>query len=286
MDEESPARIIDFRIRPPARGFLDMIMYTAPERRNVYTRQLGLEPAPSAQARSMEMLISEMDQAGIAFGVVQARVSDFFGSVSNDDIAAIVRDHPGRFIGIAAIDPVNRKAAVAEIDRCMAAGFKGINIEPGAYPVPIYPDDRRLYPIYAHCEDRGIPVIIMAGGNAGPDLSYSFPVHFDRVAGDFPQMKMVVSHGGWPWVSEILHVAFRRSSVYVSPDMYLHEAPGWEEYIKAANGFLADRFLYASCYPLAPAKEYAEWFLRLPLKPETRERALWKNAAELLRLAV
>jgi predicted TIM-barrel fold metal-dependent hydrolase len=126
----------------------------------------------------------------------------------------------------------------------------------------------------------------MAGGNAGPDLSYSFPVHFDRVAGDFPQLKLVVSHGGWPWVSEILHVAFRRSNVYVSPDMYLHEAPGWEEYLKAANGFLADRFLYASCYPLAPVKEYAEWFLRLPLKPETRERALWKNAAELLGLAV
>lgn len=278
--------IIDFRVRPPARGFLGMIMYTEGERRNKFTRQLGLEPAPSAQARSMDMLIAEMDQAGIGIGVVQARVSDFFGSVSNDDVAAIVRDHPGRFIGIAAVDPTNRKAAIGEIDKWMAAGFKGVNIEPGAYPVPIYPDDRRLYPIYAHCEDREISVIIMAGGNAGPDLSYSFPVHLDRVAGDFPQLRIVVSHGGWPWVSEILHVAFRRSNVYVSPDMYLHEAPGWEEYLKAANGFLADRFLYASCYPLTPVKEYAEWFLRLPLKPETRERALWKNAAELLRLAI
>ncbi len=278
--------IIDFRIRPPVRGFLDMIMYTAAERRNVYTRQLGLEPAPSAQARSMDMLINEMDQAGVGVGVVQARFSDFFGSVSNDDVAAIVKDHPGRFIGIAAIDPTNRRAAIAEIDRMMTAGFKGINVEPGAYPVPIYPDDRRLYPIYAHCEDCGIPVIIMAGGNAGPDLSYSFPVHVDRVAGDFPKMKIAVSHGGWPWVSEILHVAFRRENVYVSPDMYLHEAPGWEEYLKAANGFLAERFIYASCYPLTPVKEYAEWFLRLPLKPETRERALRKNAAEFLNIKV
>jgi uncharacterized protein len=278
--------IIDFRVRPPARGFLGMIMYTAPERRNQYTRQLGLEPAPSAQARSIDMLIGEMDQAGVGIGVVQARNSDFFGSVSNDDVGAIVRDHPGRFIGIAAIDPANRRAAIAEIDRMMNAGFRGINVEPGAYPVPIYPDDRRLYPIYAHCEDRNIPVIIMAGGNAGPDLSYSFPVHVDRVAADFPRMKIVVSHGGWPWVSEILHVAFRRENVYLSPDMYLHEAPGWEEYLKAANGFLADRFLYASCYPLTPVKEYAEWFQRLPFRPETRERALWKNAAALLGLEV
>ena len=77
--------IIDFRVRPPARGFLGMIMYTAPERRNHYTRQLGLEPAPSAEARSMDMLIAEMDAAGIGTGVVQARVSDYFGSVSNDE---------------------------------------------------------------------------------------------------------------------------------------------------------------------------------------------------------
>jgi predicted TIM-barrel fold metal-dependent hydrolase len=278
--------IIDFRIRPPARGFLDMIMYTAPERRNRFTRQLGFEPAASAQARSMETLLGEMDAAGITLGVVQARISDFFGSVSNEDVAAIVREHPGRFVGIAAVEPSNRKTAIAGIDKWMAAGFKGVNIEPGAYPVPIYPDDRRLYPIYAHCEDRGIPVIIMAGGNAGPDLSYSFPVHVDRVAGDFPGMKIVVSHGGWPWVSEILHVAFRRENLYVSPDMYLHEAPGWQEYLRAADGFLADRFLYASCYPLAPVREYAEWFLKLPLKPETRERALWKNAAALLDISV
>ncbi|MCC7486999.1 MAG: amidohydrolase [Burkholderiales bacterium] len=261
-----------------------MIMYTSPARRDRFTRQLGLEPARSAQARSMDMLLAEMDRAGVGVGVVQARFSDFFGSVSNDDVAAICREYPGRFVGIAAIDPTGRRAAIAEIDRMMAAGFRGVNVEPGAYPVPMYPDDRRLYPVYAHCEDRGIPVIIMAGGNAGPDVSYSFPVHVDRVAGDFPALKIVVSHGGWPWVSEILHVAFRRENVYVSPDMYLHEAPGWEDYLRAANGFLAERFLYASCYPLAPVEEYAEWFRRLPLESGTRERALWRNAAALLGL--
>ncbi len=277
--------IIDFRIRPPAKGFLDMIMYTQGERRNRFTRQLGLEPAPSAEARSMDLLLREMDAAGIALGVVTARVSDFFGSVSNEDVADIVREHPGRFAGIGAVNPADRKAAIRQIDAAMAAGLKGINIEPGAYPVPVYPDDRRLYPIYAHCEDRGIPIILMSGGNAGPDISYSFPVHADRVAADFPELRIVISHGGWPWVHEILHVAFRRENVYISPDMYLHEAPGMDEYLKAARGFLSERFLYASCYPLAPVREYAEWFQRLPFDDETRERILWKNAAGLLGLS-
>ena len=151
--------------------------------------------------------------------------------------------------------------------------------------MPIYPDDRRLYPIYAHCEDRNIPAIIMAGGNAGPDLSYSFPVHVDRVAGDFPRMKIVVSHGGWPWVSEILHVAFRRENVYISPDQYLCGMPCTDEYVRAANGFLADRFLYGSSYPFLCAKAYLAWFRKLPIKPEVMERLLYRNAAGFLGIA-
>lgn len=261
-----------------------MIMYTAPERRNQYTRQLGLEPAPSAQARSIDMLIGEMDQAGVGIGVVQARNSDFFGSVSNDDVGAIVRDHPGRFIGIAAIDPANRRAAIAEIDRMMNAGFRGINVEPGAYPVPIYPDDRRLYPIYAHCEDRDIPIVLMTGGNPGPDLSYTDPATVDRVAADFPQLKIVLSHGNWPWVHQILHVAFRRPNVFVSPDMYLFDLPGSDDYVKAADTYLADQFVYASAYPFTPLKDYAERFLRLPIRPESMRKVLHDNAARLLKL--
>lgn len=276
--------MIDFRVRPPAKGFLNTIMYTDSARRNRYTRQLGLEPAPSAEAKSMDLLLKEMDAAGITLGAITARVSDYFGSVSNADVAEIVKAHPGRFVGIAAVDPTNRKAAIRDIEQALTLGFKGVNIEPGAYPCPMYPDDRRLYPIYAYCEDHSIPVIIMSGGNAGPDMSYSFPVHADRVAADFPQLRIVISHGGWPWVPQTLHMAFRRENVYISPDMYLYQMPGMDEYLKAAGGFLSERFLYASCYPLTPIKDYAEWFRKLPFSPEVMERLVHRNAAELLGL--
>jgi predicted TIM-barrel fold metal-dependent hydrolase len=275
-------KIIDFRIRPPLKGFLGMVMYSNGPRRDRFTRQLGLEPAASASGCSMPLLLEEMRAANVVHGVIPARCSDYFGSVSNEDVAAIVQEYPGRFSGIAAIDPTDRKAALAQIDTMLAAGFVGATIEPGAYPVPLYADDRKLYPIYAYLEDRNIPVVIMTGGNAGPDLSYSNPVQLDRVAADFPQLRIVVSHGNWPWVSEIVHVAFRRANVYVSPDMYLYNMPGMDDYLKAANGFLAERFIFATAYPLVPVKEYAEWFVRLPLKPENMERCVYRNAAELL----
>lgn len=278
-------RIIDFRLRPPLPGFIETAMYANPERRDRYTRQLGLEPAPSAIHKSIGECLEEMDGAGIVRGVLPARHSDMLGSTSNAAVEAIVREYPERFIGLAAIDPTRRRQAIDEVDRCIDAGFRAVNIEPGAYPVPMYADDRRLYPIYAHCEDREIPVVVMAGGNGGPDVSYSNPVHIDRVAADFPTLPIVVSHGGWPWVHQILHVAYRRANVYVSPDMYLCNMAGMVDYLSALNGFLEDRFLYASSYPLCPIKQYADWFATLPVRPEARSKALYDNAARLLKLS-
>lgn len=276
--------IIDFRLRPPLKGFLGMVMYAEAARRDRITRQHGMEPAPSAQAKSMPMLLQEMDAAGVTLGVVMGRYSGVYGSVSNQDVADIVKAHPGRFIGIGSVDPGDRKNAFKQIDEALALGLKGINIEPGAYPAPMYADDPRLYPVYAHCEDKRIPVVAMAGGNAGPDLSYTFPAHIDRVARDFPELRLAISHGGWPWVNEILHIAFRRPNVYVSPDQYLCNMPGMDDYLKAANGYLSERFLYASSYPFISVKDYAEWFRKLPIRPEVMERLLCRNAQEFLGL--
>ncbi len=276
--------IIDFRLRPPLKGFLDMVMYSAAERRDRITRQHGMEPAESAQKKSMELLLRDMDEAGVTTGVVMGRFSGLYGSVSNRDVADIVQAYPGRFVGVGSINPADRRDAIRQIEEALALGLKGINLEPGAYPHPLYADDRRLYPIYACCEDRGVPVIVMAGGSAGPDLSYTFPVHIDRVAADFPDLKIAISHGAWPWVQEILHVAFRRSNVYISPDQYLCNMPGMNDYLIAANGYLADRFLYGSSFPFISVKGYADWFRKLPIKPELFDRIMYGNAARFLGL--
>lgn len=276
--------VIDFRLRPPLKGYLDLIMYAGAERRDRLTRQHGMEPAESAQKQSMELLLKEMDESGVTTGVVMGRFSGAYGSVSNQDVADIVKAYPGRFVGVGSVNPANRRHAIKQIDEALALGLKGINLEPGAYPEPMYTDDRRLYPIYAYCEDRNVPVTVMAGGSAGPDLSYTVPVHLDRVAGDFPDLRIAVTHGGWPWVHEILHVAYRRTNLYVSPDQYLCNMPGADDYIRAANGFLSDRFLYGSSYPFIGVKRYAEWFRGLPIKPELLEGIMYRNAARFLGL--
>jgi predicted TIM-barrel fold metal-dependent hydrolase len=276
-------RAIDFRLRPPSRGFLDMVMYADVTRTMRLTAGLGMTQPPSVRERSVDLMLKEMDEAGVQVGVVPGRLGPVFGRIEPDDLAAIVADHPGRLVGYAAIDPTNRHKASAAIDAEMKRGMKGIVLEPGLLAAPMHLDDARIYPIYAHCEDRKIPVLFMAGGNAGPDITYTAPEHIDRVARDFPELKIISGHGNWPWVAEIIHICYRRANIWLSPDMYLFGGmPGAREYLDVMNGFMSERFLFATAYPVLPLKESIDKFLQLPLKESVIDRVLYRNAAELL----
>lgn len=276
--------IIDFRLRPPAKSFLRASMYADMEKTGRMNRGFGMTLAPSVKEKSMKLLLKEMDEAGISKAVIPARApAPGLGGISNDEVAELVQEYPDRFIGFGAIDPSNRREALNEIDRVIKVlGFKGVTVEPGMLTKPVYPNDQSLYPIYARCEELGIPVILTAGGNAGPDLSYTLPIYFDKVAVDFPSLPIISAHGSWPWVTEILHVAFRRTNVFVSPDMYLFNVPGCNEYIQAANYYLEDRLLFASSYPFVHLKQAVDYVKNLSLKEGVMEKFLYKNAQQLL----
>lgn len=105
------------------------------------------------------------------------------------------------------------------------------------------------------------------------------------MAGTYPELKIVVAHGCWPHVHEMCGVVFRRRNVWMSPDMYMF-APGVDDYVKAANTFARERFLFATCYPSLPLKPVVDLYQRLPWREGVLEKVLWKNAASLLKLSV
>jgi uncharacterized protein len=275
-------RIIDFRLRPPLKGFLDMVMYADIERTARMAAGIGMSLPPSVRQRSVDLMFREMDEAGIEIGVVPGRVSPVLGTIENYDVMSMVARYPQRLVGFTSVNPVNRRRAIADIQVAMEQGMKGVVIEPGLLANPMRLDDARLYPIYAHCEDVRVPVLFMAGGNAGPDCSYTSPEHIDRVARDFPELKIISGHGNWPWAAQIIHVCYRRPNIYLSPDMYIFGMPGAMDYINAANGFMAERFLFATAYPLVAFKDAIDAFLDFPLKESVLDRIFYKNASELL----
>lgn len=279
------SNIIDFRTRPPALSFLNARIYTRPDIRNRFTRQISYEPAPSAEAQSMELYLKEAEEAGIKMGVCVGRNTTLLGAVSNSDVALLAKQYPGKFHPVGSIESQTIRGMLEQFQEMLDLGMRVLNLEPGVWGQPLYADDRILYPLYERCEAAGVVVLVMTGGNAGPDITYSNPEHIDRVAADFPNLQIVATHGNWPHVQEIIHVAFRRPNLWISPDMYLNEGlPGLQEYLAAARGFLQDRFLFGTAYPMAPMVEYTRWFTGLPIPAPAMDKILQGNATRLLGL--
>ena len=62
--------IIDFRMRPPARGFLNIGVYDDVARTAKLTECFSMKQAPSVAQKSPELMLQEMDTAGVTMGVI------------------------------------------------------------------------------------------------------------------------------------------------------------------------------------------------------------------------
>jgi hypothetical protein len=82
VNKTSGNRVIDFRIRPPYKDFLQTVMYTNGGRRNDITRKIGFVPSRAAEEHSVPLLLAEMDAARIERGVVVGRNSGALGAVA------------------------------------------------------------------------------------------------------------------------------------------------------------------------------------------------------------
>jgi uncharacterized protein len=284
--------IIDFRVRPPFGGFCDLHIFrprkAKPDPVTASGLSLDMEPYRSFEERSMSAFMAEMDEAGIDVGVVMGRQSpEPYGSVSNDDIASLLAEYPGRFVGFGSVDGSTGQAALDEVDRCEAMGFKGIALDNGWCSPPLYDDAEQLFPLYERIHERGLIVSLTSSIFVGPDVEYCNPVHIQRVARRFPALPIVVPHGGWPWTTVMCGVAFQCSNVYLLPDFYGHipNTPGAEEYVRSANYFLSHRLLFGSSYPVRPLRQSVEQFKALGFaNDEIRDRGLGENGARLLGL--
>ncbi len=247
---------------------------------------------------SEERFFQLLETAGIttAVGVAYANQGLRIGRTElpprgcdNDRQAALQRRFPGRYIGVAAIDPSgSAHAPVIELERCVhELGLRLAGIEPGR--APLYAEhtaDRRLYPFYERAEQLGVTVMLQTSGlKGGVSIEYANPRWVEQVAADFPELTIVCCHACHPFTRELVAVATRRSNVYVSPDLYVF-APGRREWVYAVNRrHIADRFLFATGFPFCghPVRAVNR-FLLLGWRPALLDRVLYRNAIRALRL--
>ena len=276
--------IIDSRIRPPFGGFLNLNPYN-PNIVGPLAKALGLKTAISGKNRSADEMVTEMKAAGIDKGIIVGRQSPKSGSLPNDDIVTFLSQYPGKFIGIGGIHPLPLDNAIKEIERCIKVlNFAGIALEPGVASPPMFPNDKNFYPIYDTCQKFEIPVFMTISGWFGPNIGYSDPIFIDQVAADFPNLKIVVAHAAYPFVTTMLFSALRRPNIYLLPDLYVPYVPGGNEYVVAANLFLEDRLLFGSAYPIASFESILDGYRKMPFKKVVLEKVLYHNAARLFKM--
>lgn len=280
-------KAIDLRLRPPTpewtrEAFAGAMYYP----RNV----AGFRGARSAWEESPEELLAEMDRAGVEVGVAMGRYTNGFGSVPNEDLVKVTEEYPGRFVVFAGVDLDHGFDAAALADALDHPGVRGLSIEPGSVDRPRRSDDDSLTPVYELAAERGVPVSISLSallcGMAGHDLSWSNPESVAHVARRYPDLPLIVSHAGWPFSREMVSVALFCPNVYVSPDLYMSTQtfPSSQEFVDAANLYLADRTLFGSAYPTRSVEDAVDDFLALDLRPGVAEKVLYDNAARVLGL--
>jgi hypothetical protein len=288
--------IVDFRVRVPLRDSdsdprLTLAdIYPNPEDMARYQDIYGLEEIINT---TTETLLHEMAEAKVDKAVIHAEY-ECGGYKSyhhlNKRVAKLIQLYPEKFVGIAGVDPRDGMIALREFERAVREdGLKGLNLQ-----VPfqgLSAIDRRCYPFYAKCVELGVPVAIHVGVHFDTafTITQNNPVLLDEIACDFPDLKIVGLHGGWPWVLELIAVARRHKNVYleygaIAPRYLAMPKAGWEPVMQFGNTVLQEQLLFGTDWPTIRMPRAISEFQQLEFKGQVKEKILAKNAMKLLGL--
>jgi predicted TIM-barrel fold metal-dependent hydrolase len=276
--------VIDFRARA---NTAENAKYLYPRLNDIAAMRLPpLDPRVGwyrAPIQTLADFIAQMDGAGIDISVMIGRNRAGRGdwTLTNEYVAECVARYPDRLVGFAGIDAEDLEHAVETVRRGIRElHLAGVALDP--FQIATTADDRRFDQIYLVATELGVPVVITQGAMPGIPVQLTcHPLALDAVAQRFPELVLIACHGGWPFLTEIMAVAWRRPNVYFDNSFY-HFAPGAEVLVEAANQFLAEKMIYASAYPFAPLEETLERFRTLPFDPLVLDKVLGENAARLL----
>ena len=189
--------VIDFRFRPV--GAQSWTRETTFH----YLERMQLDPTPSFEHQSVDLMFDEMDEAGIALGVIGVPGPTGIRGldpVGGDAISELTEKHPTRFLTFGSVEPSDIESAASTIREMGEAGVKGVTIDPSTAQVHRQFHDRALYPLYEEAAKHQMLVTTTQSCLLGPYMEDCRPEYVDRVATDFPNLRIVIQHGGWPYV--------------------------------------------------------------------------------------
>jgi predicted TIM-barrel fold metal-dependent hydrolase len=114
---------------------------------------------------------------------------------SNDAVYALMKRLPQHVLGFAYVNPAHGEAALAELRRCIEdLGFAGVKLW-----VATLCDDPRADPVIERAIAYDVPILVHCWVKIGGNLPFeSTPMHLGRLAGRFPEAKLIMAPASTP----------------------------------------------------------------------------------------
>ena len=281
--------LIDFSSRPPLPEFSP----SSPHLQNYRRVYEGSEKrsAGSEAASGLDGYLETYERLGTRHVVLKARdLTTTFGfKIPNEVVAGFVKAHGARFIGFAGVDPYQADAVAAFDHAVNHLGLRGLNLQ--CFELKMTPDDPRLFPLYEKAIDLDVPVNIHCGINFSVHTSMAVgkPEYLDNVMVRYPELRAIASPPGWPWVQELIGVAWRHPTLYIGilavrPRLLAKAQSGYEPLLQYGRTVLSSKMIFGSAFPMMPVDAAVAEVDGLGLTDEVRRSWLHDNAAAFLRL--
>lgn len=241
---------------------------------------------------SMEDYLKLMDEAGIERSLLIAVRAGRQGmpgafEIPYDTVAQWCRAHPDRFSGLAGVDPYRGVAGLKDLDYAVKElGFVGAHLYPHWFSLA--PDEALYYPYYARCVELDIPIMMQVGQNLiyQEDVrlpSVARPILLDKIAIDFPELRLLGIHIGVPWTDEMIAMAWKHRNVYIGIDAYApkHLPANLLHYM---NTYGHEKVLFGTDWPVIHPVRAVKEMQDHGLRPESFARVMSDNAREVFRL--
>lgn len=180
--------------------------------------------------------------------------------IPNTVVASYVRRHPDKLVGFAGIDPASPREAVDALRRARQdLGLRGVSVAPAAQDV--HPSASTAFTVYQVAAELQMPILFHAGPflASRSKMEYARPVLLDEVAREFPELKIIVAHLGYPWVSETMVLLAKHDNVYSDISWLLHQP--WDAYQALSSAWqlgVMDKLLFGSGFPYTSAANCIE----------------------------
>ncbi len=243
---------------------------------------------PKARLATADELIASMDKDGVDISVIvnYGWTTHEMCVETNDYILESIARYPHRLIGFCSVQPNSYEAAIAEIERCVKGGIRGVGeMRPDVQLFDLR-DEEMMKPFIEVIARHRLILLTHASepvgheypgkGGITPDMLYPFIT-------SFPNLTIVCAHwgGGLPFYALMPEVKQAMTNVFfdTAASPFLYSPQIYNQVIQLVG---ADKILFGSDYPLLTPGQLLKEINSLDLPEETRSLILSGNAQRLL----